>query len=101
MELCSIPEAFQTKIRIAIIAALMTGKKDFNTLKALTGATDGNLSVQLTKLEEMGYTSSRKGFLGKRTRTVYAITEFGAKQFREYVMMLQRILHAEEAKNDT
>ena len=52
MELNNIPEAFQTKLRLMIISALVTGSKSFNELKSITGASDGNISVQLSKLEE-------------------------------------------------
>lgn len=92
MDLQSIPEAFQTKLRLAIVSALYTGEKDFNALKALTGATDGNLSVQLTKLQEMGLVQVERGFSGRRTRTLCRLTPPGRRQFADYVQMLAGIL---------
>ena len=53
MEINSIPEAFQTKLRLAIISALITGSKTFKELKIITSASDGNLGAQLSKLEEL------------------------------------------------
>ena len=51
MELYEIPAAFQSRLRLAIVAALMTGPKDFTTLTKLTDATPGNLGKQLELLE--------------------------------------------------
>jgi len=43
-------------VRLAVITLLMTVKDaDFNYIKEMTGATDGNLSTHLTKLEDAGY----------------------------------------------
>ena len=38
MELHEIPAAFQSRLRLAVVAALMTGPKDFTTLTKLTEA---------------------------------------------------------------
>ncbi len=92
MELNNIPEAFQTKLRLMLISALCTGEKTFKELKTITGATDGNISVQISKLEEFGYLTVSKEFVGKKTRTTCRITENGYKSFSEYVKMLNEIL---------
>ena len=42
------------------------GSADFPLLKAKLQATDGNLSVQLRKLEEAGYVVIDKAFVGKK-----------------------------------
>jgi len=83
----NIPEAFQTKLRVAITASLYNGEKDFNTLKELLNVTDGNLSVQLSKLEQFGYLVSEKATIGRK-RTTYRVTEYGKEMFREYVELL-------------
>lgn len=82
----NIPEAFQTKLRVAITASLYNDEKDFNTLKELLNVTDGNLSVQLSKLEQFGYLLSEK-VTGKR-QTIYRITDYGRMMFKEYVELL-------------
>ena len=94
MELHEIPEAFQTKLRTAILSSLVTGPRTFREIKELTLATDGNISIQVNKLEELGYLVSRKEFVGKKPCTTYFITEYGAGVFREYVEMLERLLNA-------
>ena len=92
MDLQHIPEAFQTKLRLAVVSALYGGEKDFNTLKALIGSTDGNLSVQLQKLQELGCIDIEKDFSGKRPRTICRLTEEGRRLFTDYVQMLSSIL---------
>jgi DNA-binding HxlR family transcriptional regulator len=88
----SIPEALQSKIRIAIIAALLSGEKTFKELKEISKSTDGNLSIHLSKLEELGYVNVRKEFLSKKPRTTYSVTDFGVEGFREYVNLLEQLL---------
>lgn len=93
MDINSIPESFQSKIRLAIISSLVTGEKTFNQLKEITQATDGNLSIHLTKLEENGIIVIKKEFFQKKPRTTYFITEKGRKQLEEYVVLLENILN--------
>ena len=65
---------------------------DFTFLKAQTNATAGNLSVQLSKLEEAGYLNITKLFNGKQPQTRCAITPVGVSAFATYVANLQRYL---------
>lgn len=92
MEIRSIPEAFQTKLRIAVISALVTGEKTFKQLKEITGATDGNLGAQLNKLEELGYIIIKKEFVNKKPQSTYILTKAGGDNFKQYVEMLSQIL---------
>ena len=96
MEINSIRAAFQTKLRLAIISALITGAKTFKELKAVTAASDGNLGAQLSKLEALGYLVCKKEFVNKKPQSTYIITEKGMNQFREYVEMLEELLHQSE-----
>ncbi len=99
MDINSIPEAFQSKIRIAIISALIIGDKTFSQIKESTNGTDGNLSVHLTKLEDMGYISVTKEFVGKKPRTTYSLTKTGRQEFEEYVNLLEKILFDAKSKD--
>ena len=92
MDFTSIPEAFQSRIRLAIIAALASGPKTFAELKAHTGATDGNLSVHLSKLEADNYLHSEKTFHAKKPLTTYTITEQARQEFSDYVALLEQTL---------
>ena len=62
---------------------------DFTYLREQTGATAGNLSVQIDKLQKAGYITVEKGFRGKMPRTTCAITEAGVAAFEEYVASLR------------
>lgn len=86
----SIPEALQTKLRVSILASIFNGEKDFNTLKEILNVTDGNLSVQLMKLEQYGCLTSIKTVMGKKKRTIYSISEYGRRIFSDYVELLTK-----------
>ena len=92
MELNEIPAAFQSRLRIGIVATLMTGAKDFTTLTKITEATPGNLGKQMELLETDGFISCRKERFGERTRSTYMLTEKGRESFRSYVLLLERIV---------
>lgn len=92
----SIPDALQTKVRIAIISALYNGEKDFNTLKRILELTDGNLSIQISKLEECEYVEAERKIEGKKRRTIYRLTPKGKSVFMEYVEMLLGIVESHE-----
>ena len=66
---------------------------DFVYLRESTESTAGNLSVQLDKLSSAGYISVTKGFVGKKTRTTYRVTEKGRKAFENYVDALKQYVN--------
>lgn len=96
MEITEIPEAFQSKLRLTIISALMKESCSFTELRRITGATDGNLSVQITKLESLGYIAAKKEFIGKKPLTTCTLTDLGRESFVEYVSLLNRIISGTE-----
>lgn len=74
-----------SELRLAIMSVLLSVESaDFTYLREQTGATAGNLSVQIDKLQKAGYISVEKGFRGKMPRTTCAITEAGVAAFEEY-----------------
>lgn len=75
-----------SELRLAVMSILLSVESaDFVYLKELTGATAGNLSVQIDKLQKAGYISVEKGFKGKMPRTTCSITQEGVTAFEEYV----------------
>lgn len=79
-----------SELRLAIMSILISVESaDFVYLREQTGATAGNLSVQIDKLQQAGYISVEKGFNGKKPRTTCAITEQGIAAFEEYVDALR------------
>lgn len=86
-------KVFDSRIRIGIMSALMVGDShSFNDLKALLDVTDGNLATHLKTLEEVAYLKVNKGFIGRKTNTLYTITKAGEKAFRIHLDALEEII---------
>jgi DNA-binding PadR family transcriptional regulator len=82
-----------SQLRLAVVSLLIgVEEADFVFLQNETGATSGNLSVQIDKLSAAGYIEVIKTFRGKMPRTVCRITTSGADAFKEYVDALQEYL---------
>ena len=85
--------------RLAIIAVLSACESaDFSYLLNSTGLTKGNLSAQLSKLEEAGYVRIRKGFKGKYPHTTCALSAEGRGAFKRYWEQYQAL--ASHLQND-
>ena len=83
--------------RLAILSILITvDNASFTFLKESTGTTDGNLSTHLTKLEESGYISIEKKFVGKKPQTTCAITKKGRTAFEKYLEQLEQIVQKQK-----
>jgi DNA-binding transcriptional ArsR family regulator len=89
-------EIIHQSLRLKIMAALHAARGgeglEFNRLKALVGATDGNLGSHLTTLEGAGYVSIAKEFVGRKPRTRAAITHAGERAFRAHTEYLRDII---------
>ena len=84
-----------SQLRLAVISLLIGVKEaEFTFLKEKTGATAGNLSVQLQKLREAGYIHIIKQFKDNYPQTICKITAAGIKAFDQYVKNLQSYLTA-------
>lgn len=84
---------------MAVVSLLIdVDEADFVYIKEQTGATAGNLSVQIDKLSAAGYVSVEKSFKGKKPRTTCRITDTGLKAFGDYVEALKSYLGAEMGK---
>lgn len=91
----SIDDTIHQRARLGILSALLSaGEGDFRMLKELTGLTDGNLAAHLLLLEERGYISVRKEFLGRRPHTTYTPTPAGRTAFNDYLTALEKIIQA-------
>ena len=79
-----------SELRLAVMSVLIgADEADFVYLRQQTGATAGNLSVQLDKLAAAGYITVEKGFQGKKPRTTCRITDAGRAAFTTYVEALR------------
>lgn len=83
-----------SQLRLAVMSLLLDVESaDFVFLRQQTGATAGNLSVQIEKLREAGCISVEKVFRGRKPCTVCRITEVGLRRFKSYVETLRDYIH--------
>ncbi len=79
-----------SRIRLAIISFLSgCDRSDFTTIKKAVGASDGNLTTHLRKLEDAGYVLMKKEFLGRKPITYYKLSKQGLEAFKAYIKNLQ------------
>ncbi len=89
----SLDDVIHGRLRLGVMAFLSTaGSADFNTLKARTQSSDGNLSVQLRKLEEAAYVRIDKSFAGKKPLTTVTLTDEGRSAYIRYLDALRALV---------
>ena len=82
-----------SELRLAVMSLLISAEEaEFPYIKEQTGATAGNLSVQVEKLSTAGYIEVEKTFKGKRPCTLCRITPKGLQAFETYVKALRSYL---------
>lgn len=82
-----------SELRLAIMSLLISAEEaEFPYIKEQTGATAGNLSVQVDKLSAAGYIEVEKTFKGRRPCTICRFTPAGLKAFEDYVEALKSYL---------
>lgn len=92
-DISGIDEVIHGRIRLGVMAFLASaGAADFNTLKKKLGATDGNLSVHIRKLEDAGYVNVEKKIVDRKTQTTATITPGGRKAFQTYLTTMARLV---------
>lgn len=79
-----------SELRLAVVSLLAgVESADFTYIREQTGATAGNLSVQIDKLSQAGYIAVTKGYNGKKPQTLCRITPVGVTAFRDYLEALK------------
>ncbi|NKB89043.1 MAG: helix-turn-helix domain-containing protein [Acidobacteria bacterium] len=82
-------------VRLALVSALAVNDElSFGDLKSLLGVSDGNLSVHARKLEDVGYVTCEKGFVGRSPRSVYSLTKEGRASLDRYVSHMEAVIGA-------
>ena len=81
------------RLRLAVMAYLTgVNPASFNELADKTGATNGNLSTHLRKLEEAGYVRQEKTYQGRRPLTRVHLTREGSRAWLRYLESLRGLL---------
>ncbi len=79
-----------SQLRLAVMSLLIGVKEaEFTFIREKTGATAGNLSVQIQKLKEAEYIEVTKQFKDNYPQTLCKVTRKGIDAFEQYVKDLQ------------
>lgn len=93
INISNLNKAFDSRIRLGIMSSLMVNDQvNYNELKELLQATDGNLASHLKGLEEAGFIKVYKGFIGRKTNTSYKVTKAGEKAFKQHLDALELMI---------
>jgi DNA-binding MarR family transcriptional regulator len=75
-----IDDVIHGRIRLGVVAYLSAVESAlFGELRDKVGATDGNLSAHLRKLEDAGYVKADKSFVNRKPQTRLSLTAEGRK----------------------
>jgi DNA-binding MarR family transcriptional regulator len=90
-------EIIHQSVRLKIMAVLNALRPqreaiEFTRLKALVGATDGNLGSHIDTLVTAGYVAVDKRFENRKPQTRVSMTAAGRRAFAEHVAYLREML---------
>lgn len=89
----NIDSLLHSRIRLAVVSFLSACEEsDFTTIKNKVGASDGNLTTHLRKLEDAEYVHMRKDFIGRKPITYYKLTPKGLDAFFKYIENLKKFI---------
>ncbi len=83
-----------SELRLAVMSLLVGVKEaEFSFIKEKTNASAGNLSVQISKLNDAGYITVKKTFKENYPLTTCKITPKGVSAFDNYVKTISGYLN--------
>jgi DNA-binding HxlR family transcriptional regulator len=92
-DIAKIDEVIHGRLRLGVMAYLADAEVgSFNELKAALETSQGNLSIQLRKLEDAGYIAIDKSFLGRKPLTRARITPAGRTAFALYLEAIGKLI---------
>lgn len=92
-----IDDVIHGRLRLGVMAYLSAvSPAIFGELRDKVGATDGNLSTHLKKLEEAGYVLQEKRFVGKKPQTRVFLTDKGRQAWIVWIQRMEAIMRAAE-----
>ena len=94
-----IDDLIHGRVRLAVMAYLSAVEAaDFSELRKKAKVSDGNLSVQLRKLEDAGYLNIDKRFVDRKPQTLCSLTEKGRTAWLAYIERMQSLFSADAAE---
>lgn len=88
-------EIIHGRIRLGAVAYLAAVDSAlFAELRDKIGATDGNLSAHLRKLEDAGYVRVDKSFVGRKPQTRLSLTHWGRQAWNNWLDRIERLTRA-------
>lgn len=92
-----IDDVIHGRLRLGVMAYLSAASPAvFGELRDKVGATDGNLSTHLKKLEEAGYIEQEKLFVGRKPQTRIHLTDKGRAAWISWIQRMEAIMKAAE-----
>lgn len=89
----ALDDVIHSRIRLAAVAILASvDDAEFTYLRDKIGATDGNLSVHLSRLTEAGYVEASRELVDGRPATRYRLSEQGRVAFQTYLKRMEGML---------
>jgi DNA-binding MarR family transcriptional regulator len=91
----AIDDVIHGRIRLGAVAYLSAvDSATFAELRDKVGATDGNLSVHLKKLDEAGYVRVDKSFVNRKPQTRLSLTHRGRQAWNVWLDRIERLTRA-------
>lgn len=88
----AIDDVIHGRIRLGVVAYLSAVESAlFSELRDQVGATDGNLSVHLRKLEGAGYVAVAKSFVNRKPQTRLSLTPAGRKAWTGWLDQIEAL----------
>ena len=88
-------EVIHSPVRLSVVAALAaTEEAEFGAVRDAVEISDSALSKAVTVLEQAGYVTVRKGYVGKRPRTWLTLSATGRAALRDHLAALRAIAGA-------
>lgn len=92
-EISELDRVVHSPTRLKILLVLMSVEEaDFTFISNAADLTRGNLSANLSKLEEAGYVKVEKKFIERVPKTIVSITQAGEEALEKYSNLLGPLL---------
>ncbi len=89
----NLDKVLEHRLRLQIVSVLSANESyDFNALKELLEAIDGNLATHLKSLERERYISVTKSFIDRKPNTRYKISERGRSAFKKHLDAMEELI---------